>query len=134
MEHFIRIALWITLIFCQQTNSASIARYRIEDMKTVTCHEDSRFYTPTNVKTHCITDALGCMRRELSGTAKIECEDFNEYIDDSVDSLGLLIAKRSKKDLGPTKSNECACEGYEEKPFVEFLKALESLLQRVYSS
>ncbi|KAJ4945807.1 hypothetical protein JOQ06_023485 [Pogonophryne albipinna] len=97
-------------------------------------YEDSRFYAPTNVKTHCITDALGCMRRELNGTAKIECEDFNQYIDDSVDSLGLLIAKRSKKDLGLTNSNECACEGYEEKPFVEFVKALESLLQRVYSS
>lgn len=88
----------------------------------------------SHTQTHCITDALGCMRRELNGTAKIECEDFNQYIDDSVDSLGLLIAKRSKKDLGLTNSNECACEGYEEKPFVEFVKALESLLQRVYSS
>ncbi|KAI9521392.1 hypothetical protein NQZ68_007708 [Dissostichus eleginoides] len=101
---------------------------------TVTCYEDSRFYAPTNVKTHCITDALDCMRRELSGTAKTECEDFNDYMVNSVDSLDRLIKKRSENYLGLTNSNECACEGYEKKPFVEFVKALESLLQRIYSS
>lgn len=132
MEHFIRIALWITLIFCQQTNSAPIADFRIKMMKTtVTCDEGSRFYAPTNVKTHCITDALDCMRRELR-TAQVECED-NGYMVEAVDSLDDLIKERSDNNLGLTNSTKCACEGYERKPFVEFVNALESLLQRVYS-
>ncbi|KAL3044530.1 hypothetical protein OYC64_012926 [Pagothenia borchgrevinki] len=99
---------------------------------TVKCDEGSRFYAPTNVKTHCITDALDCMRRELR-TAHAEFEDSNEYMVEAVDSLDDLIKERSDNNLGLTNSTECACEGYEEKPFVEFVNALESLLQRVYS-
>ncbi|KAF3838783.1 hypothetical protein F7725_010551 [Dissostichus mawsoni] len=121
-----------TMLQCTDCNShprenAGTFFKRLESL--VQKYEDSRFYAPTNVKTHCITDALECMRRELSGTAKTECEDFNDYMVNSVDSLDRLIKKRSENDLGLTNSNECACGGYEEKPFAEFVKALESLLQ-----
>ncbi|KAK5864425.1 hypothetical protein PBY51_015668 [Eleginops maclovinus] len=99
----------------------------------VICETDSKFYAPTNVKTQCITNALGCIKEELDGTAHLECSDTFEYKDMAVNSLDNLIKERSKKGLGLTDAKECACERYEEKPFNEFLDAMKSLLQRIHS-
>ncbi|TNN58748.1 hypothetical protein EYF80_031073 [Liparis tanakae] len=45
----------------------------------------------------CITAALHCVLRELSGAVHEECEDPREHVEDAVDYLDLLIKERSEK-------------------------------------
>uniref|UniRef100_A0A8C2ZEW0 Interleukin n=1 Tax=Cyclopterus lumpus TaxID=8103 RepID=A0A8C2ZEW0_CYCLU len=98
MGYFIRIAFWITLSGCLLTNSFPISDFGAYYLrKHVECPSESTFYAPRNVEKRCITTALDCVRRELSGTVREECEDPREYVDDAVEYLDLQIEERSGK-------------------------------------
>ncbi|XP_078117441.1 uncharacterized protein LOC144524810 [Sander vitreus] len=130
MEHFIRIAVWITLFGCLQTKSPPISDFGYSFMwKHVKCPSNSTFYAPENVQKQCITTALDCVMRELNGTVKDECKDPMEYIDQALDFLDCLIKERSGKGHALTNSEGCKCERWSETPFSEFLNKTISLLQ-----
>uniref|UniRef100_A0A8C3G0T1 Interleukin n=1 Tax=Cyclopterus lumpus TaxID=8103 RepID=A0A8C3G0T1_CYCLU len=130
MGYFIRIAFWITLSGCLLTNSFPISDFGAYYLrKHVECPSESTFYAPRNVEKRCITTALDCVRRELSGTVREECEDPREYVDDAVEYLDLQIEERSGKGHALTDSRECACERWPETSFSEFVGDVLSLLE-----
>ncbi|XP_078025786.1 uncharacterized protein il2 [Epinephelus lanceolatus] len=137
MEHFIRIAFWIvSLSGCLQTESQPIpdarSDFHIDSMlKNVNCSSGSTFYTPTNVQRECFTKALECVKKELYGTAKAECEDPYNYISAALEQLHELTEELGKKGNAPTSSTKCDCELWSETPFSEFLNKTENLLQAV---
>ncbi|XP_074505177.1 uncharacterized protein il2 [Sebastes fasciatus] len=130
MEHFFRIAFWITLSGCLQIKSLPISDFGKKLMEThVECPPDATFYAPTNVKRECITTALDCVMRELHGRAKEECEGIHQYINMAVGTLDHVIEKRSAKGHALNNSTECACERWIQIPFRDFLDKASSLLE-----
>ncbi|XP_069572623.1 uncharacterized protein il2 [Brachyistius frenatus] len=136
MEHFIKMAFCaVILSACLQ---ARPMEYNVDGIirliDEVTCLNNSIFYSPENVKEECITAALDCILRELNGTAKVECDDPAEGIDDVLEILYLKIQKRNTTENVLTNSEECACEIWPETPLNEFRNKFTTLLQLEYST
>uniref|UniRef100_A0A8C9XSX9 Interleukin n=1 Tax=Sander lucioperca TaxID=283035 RepID=A0A8C9XSX9_SANLU len=127
MEHFIRIAVWITLLTlsgCLQTKSLPISDFGYSFMwNHVKCVSNFKpnIFPCSFCEKQCITTALECVMRELNGTVKDECEDPKEYIDSGLEFLDRLIKERSGKSHALPNSEGCECERWSETPFSEFL-------------
>uniref|UniRef100_A0AAQ6IMH8 SWIM-type domain-containing protein n=1 Tax=Anabas testudineus TaxID=64144 RepID=A0AAQ6IMH8_ANATE len=96
--------------------------------------------TPDNVKEECFTTALECLKKELNGTVKAECNDDNDYIGQGVKVLQIMIKKTQEKNhvsISPhyaLNSSECSCERWSETSFSEFLNKTEDLCEHIYSA
>uniref|UniRef100_A0AAQ6IU03 Interleukin n=1 Tax=Anabas testudineus TaxID=64144 RepID=A0AAQ6IU03_ANATE len=83
--------------------------------------------TPDNVKEECFTTALECLKKELNGTVKAECNDDNDYIGQGVKPMDESIKFA-------LNSSECSCERWSETSFSEFLNKTEDLCEHIYSA
>nr|ABS44960.1 interleukin-2 [Tetraodon nigroviridis] len=134
METFNRIYFGMVIVcVCLPANSNPMPLLDDSDIgdmkKNVICEQDSKFYTPTNIKPECLTAALQCFKDELQ-TVKHECKDPQNYINRTKGFLEHVISTMKNEEVN---SNACSCESYSEEPFPEFLNAMETLVQRFNS-